>query len=69
MNVEYIGRLHNECKMCGKYSYQQYSYTPHKAIINLFSEDQKKPINICEICARRETEKSKWSLIKRNKNV
>jgi len=55
--------------MCSKYTMQEYEFTPHKAIINLLPEEYRKPINVCEKCAKRESSKSEWSLVKRNKNA
>ena len=67
--IKYIGILNEQCDMCSKYTMQQYEYTPHKAIIQLLPEESQKSMKICETCAKRESTKNEWSLIKRKKNV
>ena len=69
MTVEYIGKFHNKCEMCSKYTTQQYKFTPHKAIIDLLPDEYKKPMNICITCAKRESSKNEWSEIKRKKDA
>ena len=68
MTIKYIGKFHHKCEMCSKYTSQQYESTPHKAIIDLLPDEDKKPMNICIACAKRESSKNEWSEIKRNKN-
>ena len=42
------------CQMCGKISKFKYLKYIHPAIQHLFKEEEKLPLKICKICAKRE---------------
>ena len=68
MHIKYKGKHFFECKMCSKRTNQMYSHKPHPAIVDLLLEEDRKEINICEICARRElgSKSREWKDTRRN---
>ena len=68
MNVSYIGKQSIKCEMCSKHSPQAYKYDSavlkrmFKEAAELFEDRM-----ICENCARRESGKKRWPIIRRNK--
>lgn len=64
MNIKYLGSFGCMCQMCDNASRSVYERYPDKSIIKLLPEECKKPLRICNKCAKREAGK-KWKNIKK----
>ena len=65
--IKYIGIPRNECDMCNRHI-PKHSYQYVLLFSDLYPEDTKTDLIICEKCAQRETGKKNWSKVKRSKN-
>lgn len=62
--IKYIAIPGHKCDMCDKHI-PRHSYQYVLLLSELYPEDTKTDLIICEKCAQRETGKKQWSKVKR----
>ena len=62
--IKYIGMLNQQCDMCSKYT-GKHAYQCVLLFSDLYPEDSKTDLIVCEKCAQREAGKKPWPNIKR----